>query len=276
MPISDEKLKELGNIARELRIDILKMLNAAGSGHIGGSLSAVEILVALFFAKLRFRPQEPKWEDRDRLVLSKGHGVPALYAIMAKVGYFPRSELMTLRKQNSRLQGHPSMIDLPGIEMSTGSLGQGLSVAHGMSLGLRLDEKDARVYAVLGDGEMEEGMVWEGAMSAAHYRSDNLCVIADRNRIQQDGFVENIMNLEPLADKWKAFGWNVIDIDGHDIAQVIHALDQAETIKGKPTAIIAQTIKGGGVSIFANNPKYHGVSPTDDELAVALKELEHV
>lgn len=273
MSLSDGKLKELREVARELRVDILKMLNAAGSGHIGGSLSAVEILVALFFTRLRYRSQEPDWPDRDRFVLSKGHGVPALYAVMARVGYFPRSELMTLRKIDSRLQGHPSRIDLPGIEMSTGSLGQGLSVSHGMALGLRLDGKAARVYALLGDGESEEGMVWEAAMSAAHYRSDNLCAILDRNKIQQDGFVANIMNLEPLSDKWRAFGWNVIDVDGHDIAQVAQALEAAEAVKGRPTVIIAQTIKGGGVSIFANNPKYHGVAPSDSELAAALKEL---
>ena len=273
MPITEAKLMEFREIARHLRIDILKMLHSAGSGHTGGSLSAVEILVALFLAKLRYRPEEPDWPDRDRIVMSKGHGVPALYAVMAWVGFFPRTELMTLRRLDSRLQGHPSKIDLPGIEMSTGSLGQGLSASHGMALGLRLDGKAARVYAVLGDGEAEEGMVWEAAMSAAHYRTDNLCAIVDRNRIQLDGFVEKIMNLEPFADKWRAFGWHVIDIDGHDIAQIIRALDEAETVKGKPTVIIAQTVKGAGVSIFANNPKYHGVSPTDEELAAALEEL---
>jgi transketolase len=273
MPVPEEKLQELRRIARDVRVDILKMLHAAGSGHTGGSLSAVELLVSLYYGKLRHRPADPAWIDRDRFVLSKGHGVPALYAVMAHAGYFPRSELMGLRQIGSRLQGHPSRIDLPGIEMSTGSLGQGLSAAHGMALGLRLDGRDSRVYALLGDGEIQEGMVWEAAMSAAHRRSDNLCAIIDRNRIQLDGFVDRIKGLDPLPEKWRAFGWHVLEIDGHRFEEILPALDEAERVKGRPTVLVAKTVKGHGVSIFADNPKYHGVSPTDEELAAALKEL---
>ncbi len=272
--LDPKQLKELKSIARLLRIDVLKMLNEAGSGHTGGSLSAVEIITALYFYKMRHNPKNPKWPDRDRFVLSKGHGAPALYAALARCGYFDFSELMTLRKMGSILQGHPDMNFTPGIDISTGSLGQGLSMANGMALALRLDRRPSRVYVLLGDGEIQEGQVWEAAMAAVHYRLDNLCAIIDYNRLQIDGRVEEVMNIEPIADKWTSFGWEVFLVDGHDFEKIITAFDKAEKVKEKPSLLIARTIKGKGVSFFEDKVEYHGVAPTNDELERALEELK--
>jgi len=268
-----EKIIRLQEIARLIRIDILKMLNRAGSGHTGGSLSAVEIITALYFSKMRHDPKQPHWEERDRFILSKGHAAPALYATLARAGYFPREELMTLRKLGSHLQGHPDMKTTPGVEVSTGSLGQGLSMGNGMALSARIDGKDTRVYVLMGDGEQQEGQVWEAAMTSSHYKIDNLCGIVDRNGLQIDGSTKEIMNIDPLVNKWEAFGWHVTAIDGHNFKEIINALDVAETVKGLPSMIIANTVKGKGVSIFENKVKYHGVAPTDEELEIALSEL---
>jgi transketolase len=259
--------------ARWIRIRILKMLARAGSGHTGGSLSAVEIITALYFYKMRIRPQEPLWEGRDRFVLSKGHACPALYAAMALAGYFPEEELMTLRQLDSRLQGHPDMRTLPGVDFSTGSLGQGLSVANGMALAARLDDKDLRVYVLLGDGEIQEGQVWEAAMAASHYRIDNLCAILDFNQLQIDGRVSEVMSILPVGEKWRSFGWEVMEVDGHDFSQLLPALDRAEEVKGRPSLIIAHTVKGKGVSFMENQARYHGIAPTEEELKRALQEL---
>ncbi len=266
-------IKRLEDIARGIRIDILKMLAEAGSGHTGGSLSATDIVTALYFHKMRHNPKDPAWKERDRFILSKGHAAPLLYAVLARSGYFDPSLLSTLRRLGSPLQGHPNSKSLPGIEVSTGSLGQGLSVASGICLGLRLNNIPARVYCLLGDGETQEGQVWEAAMTAAHYGLDNLCAIVDNNGLQIDGPVEEIMRVSPMNDKWRAFGWNVIEIDGHDMAAILSALDEAEKIKGRPTVIIAHTIKGKGVSFFEGRVEYHGKAPTSDELKRALKEL---
>lgn len=259
--------------AVEIRKDILTMLNAAGSGHTGGSLSMVEILLALYCYKLNVKPKEPEWPGRDRFILSKGHGCPALYAVLADEGFFPKKELLTLRKLESRLQGHPQL-GLPGLEISSGSLGQGLSVANGMAMALKMDRKDARIYCLIGDGEANEGQVWEAAMTAAHYKLDNLCVIMDCNRFQIDGLCCDIKDMSPMDEKWSSFRWNVISIDGHDIEKVMTALDDAEKIKGKPTIILAHTTKGKGVSFIENNNKFHGTTPNKEELARALKELD--
>ena len=271
-------LGRLREIARECRVQILRMLTHAGSGHPGGSLSVIDILVDLYFNRMRYDARRPTWEDRDRLVLSKGHCVPAQYTCMAKAGFFPESQLITLRKLGSPLQGHPDRVMLPGIEAATGSLGQGLSVAVGMALGLKLAGKASRVYCVLGDGEIQEGQVWEAAMSgpklgAPEHRLDNLCVILDYNGIQLDGYVKKILDLEPVVDKWKSFGWPVIDVDGHDIAQVDKALDQAESIAGGPTFIVAHTVKGKGVSFMENDPEWHGKAPKPSEAIRAIDEI---
>ena len=269
----EENRDKLTEIARLIRIDILKMLNRAGSGHTGGSLSAVEILTALYFSRMRYDPKRPRWEDRDRFILSKGHAAPALYATLARAGYFPREELMSLRKLGSRLQGHPDMKTTPGVEVSTGSLGQGLSMANGMALAARLDGKKSRVYVLMGDGEQQEGQIWEAAMTSSHYKIDNLCAFVDRNGLQIDGPTKEIMDIDPLVNKWKAFGWHVSAIDGHSFTDIFSALDEAETVEGVPSIIIASTVKGKGVSIFENKVKYHGVAPTDEELKIALSEL---
>jgi len=266
-------IKALENIARDVRIKILKMLAGAGSGHTGGSLSAVDIAVSIYFSKMSFDPDKPFWKDRDRFILSKGHAAPLLYVIMAKAGYFPMETLDSLRTIDSPLQGHPCCKSLPGVEVSTGSLGQGLSVANGMALGLRLDKNPARVYCVLGDGEIQEGQVWEAAMTSAHYKLDNLCAVIDKNGLQIDGPVKDVMGIEPLNDKWKAFGWHVIECNGHDIVEILRALDEAEHKKGSPTMIIADTVKGKGVSIFENKVAFHGTVPSKDELETAMKEL---
>lgn len=271
--MSQPNLEELRVKCREVREDILRMLTEAGSGHPGGSLSAVELLVGLYFGKLSFRPDQPDWPERDRFILSKGHIAPALYAVMAHAGYFPRTELMTLRKFGSRLQGHPASLKLPGIEVSSGSLGQGLSVGVGLALAARMDGAAWRTYVMLGDGETQEGSVWEAAMSAGHYHLDNLCTIVDRNYLQIDGCTEDVMTLDPYADKWKAFNWNVIEIDGHRMSEVLAAYDAAEKFKGKPTVIVARTVKGKGVPFMEDKAGWHGRAPKPEELEEALRHL---
>ncbi|NWF52482.1 MAG: transketolase [Nitrospirae bacterium] len=259
--------------ARLVRVEILKMLSLAGSGHTGGSLSAADIVTVLYFSKMRHRPHEPMWKERDRFILSKGHAAPLLYAVLAMTGYFDISVLKTLRKLGSPLQGHPCSRLLPGVEISTGSLGQGLSVSNGIALGLKLDNLSSRVYCLLGDGEIQEGQVWEAAMTAAHYRLDNLCAIIDLNGLQIDGPVSQVKAIEPVDSKWLAFGWHVIKIDGHNMAEILNSLDEVERVKEKPTVIIAHTIKGKGVSFFEGKVEYHGIAPTKEELMKALKEL---
>jgi len=266
-------IKELKKKAIEIRKDILIMLERAKSGHTGGSLSEVEILLSLYYYKLRFNPKDPQWDMRDRFILSKGHGCPALYAVLADVGFFPKKELMTLRQMGSRLQGHPQL-GLPGLEVSSGSLGQGLSISNGIALGLKLDKKPCRVYCLIGDGESNEGQIWEAAMTAIHYNLDNLCAIMDRNHFQIDGLCCDVKEMTQLKAKWKAFGWHVIEIDGHDFGKLIDALDEAEDTKRRPTIIIADTIKGKGISFIEHNNKFHGVTPKKDELERALKELD--
>ena len=259
--------------AKEIRRSIVSMITEAKSGHPGGSLSATDILTALYFSEMNIDPANPKMEGRDRFVLSKGHAAPAIYATLAEKGYFSKDELMTLRKFGSRLQGHPDMKKLPGIEISTGSLGQGLSVANGMALNAKMFNENYRTYVILGDGEIQEGQIWEAAMTAAHYKLDNLCAFLDNNNLQIDGNVSEIMGVEPLDKKWEAFGWNVIKIDGHDFEQILSALDKARECKDKPTMVIAKTIKGKGVSFMENVCGFHGVAPTLEELERALAEL---
>ena len=259
--------------AKEIRRSIVSMITEAKSGHPGGSLSATDILTALYFSEMNIDPANPKMEGRDRFVLSKGHAAPAIYATLAERGYFSKDELMTLRKFGSRLQGHPDMKKLPGIEISTGSLGQGLSVANGMALNAKMFNENYRTYVILGDGEVQEGQIWEAAMTAAHYKLNNLCAFLDNNNLQIDGNVSEIMGVEPLDKKWEAFGWNVIKIDGHDFEQILSALDKARECKDKPTIVIAKTIKGKGVSFMENVCGFHGVAPTLEELERALAEL---
>jgi transketolase len=265
-------------IAREARVQIERMITHATSGHPGGSNSVIDILVALYFGRLRVDPKRPDWPDRDRIILSKGHAVPALYAVMAKKGFFPESQLITLRKLGSPLQGHPDRNVLPGIEAATGSLGQGLSIAVGEALGLKMDSSLARVYCIMGDGEIQEGQVWEAAMSGPklgqpNHPLDNLTVILDYNKIQLDDFVTKILDLEPVVTKWQAFGWAVQEIDGHDFQQINKALDQAEATKGKPSFIVAHTVKGKGVPWMENNPEWHGKAPKPQEGIKAIRDI---
>ena len=265
--------KGLKEIARNIRKDIVSMIHTSKSGHPGGSLSAVEILTALYFDEMNIDSNNCKMEDRDRFVLSKGHAAPVLYATLAQKGYFDREELKGLRKINRMLQGHPDMKGIPGVEMSTGSLGQGFSVACGMAMSSKLDNAPWRVYALLGDGEVQEGIVWEAAMSAAHYKLDNMVAFLDYNGLQIDGKTEDVMNIGPIVDKFKAFGWNVIEIDGHDFDQIFAALDMAKETVGKPTMIVAKTVKGKGISYMENKAGWHGNAPSDSDLEQALIEL---
>jgi transketolase len=267
-------LDEIKAIAKKMRRDIVNMIGAAGSGHPGGSLSAVEIMAALYFRILKHDPSDPHWEDRDRFVLSKGHAAPVLYAALCESGYLPENELQTLRKIDSRLQGHPECTLTPGVEMSAGALGQGLSFGIGVALAARLDSKNYYTYVLLGDGECDEGQVWEAAMAAAHFKLDRLVAIIDNNGIQIDGWNKDVMNIEPLNQKWQSFNWRVIEIDGNDLAQVIRALEDARNTSGRPAVIIAHTTKGEGVSFMENNPDFHGKAPNAEELKKALKELE--
>lgn len=260
--------------AKHIRELILKALAEAGSGHTGGSLDLVDIFTVLYFDHLRHRPEEPLWEGRDKVVLSIGHTAPVLYATLAAAGYFPEEEMMTLRRLGSRLQGHPSYeFKLPGLETCSGSLGQGLGVALGMALTAKMDGMANRVFCVMGDGEQQEGSVWETAMAAAHYQVDNLCAIIDRNRLQIDGGTEEVMGIDPLKDKWIAFGWNALEIDGHDYSQIKTALDMADMTHGKPTVIIADTVMGKGVKSIENNNQWHGKVPTKEQLPEFLEEL---
>jgi transketolase len=260
--------------ALKIRRNVLKMLQIAGSGHTGGSLSEVEIIVALYNYELIYNSKKPNMPKRDRFILSKGHGCPSLYAVLADCGYFDEDWLWTLRKFGTKLQGHPQKDISMGIEASTGSLGQGLSIAIGLSLAAKMDNKDYRTYCLMGDGELQEGQIWEAAMMAAHNNLDNLCGIVDCNKLQIDGFLKDVMNIEPLADKWQAFGWQVIKADGHDFESLIDAFDEARSIKEKPTVILADTIKGKGISFIENQASWHGIAPKEDEVKKALEELK--
>jgi transketolase len=266
-------IRELKKKAIGIRKDILNMLTLAGSGHTGGSLSVVEILIALYYHEMRDDPKNPKWPGRDRFLLSKGHACPALYAVLAEKGYFKKEDLLGLRKLGSKLQGHPQ-IGLAGIEISSGSLGQGLSIANGMALAARLDKSDTRIYCLMGDGETNEGQVWEAAMTASHYKLDNLCAAIDYNKLQIDGFCCDVKDMGSYLDKWKGFGWHVIETDGHDIEKLMVAFDKAKTVKGMPTVVIAHTIKGKGVSFVENRAEWHGIAPKKEECERAIRELD--
>lgn len=264
---------ELQKLAVDIRKDILKMLMIAGSGHTGGSLSIVEILITLYYYKLKNDPSDPKSKDRDRFLLSKGHACPALYTVLAHKGYFSKDLLWTLRKFGSPLQGHPQM-GLSGIEISSGSLGQGLSIANGIALASLMDNIPNRVYCLMGDGETNEGQVWEAAMTGSHYKLDNVCAIVDSNKLQIDGFCCEVKDMGMYRHKWEDFGWNAIEVDGHDIKGLMDAFDEAEKVRGKPSVIIAHTVKGKGVSFVENKAEWHGITPKKDEYERAIKELE--
>ena len=267
-------IAELKRISTDLRVKIIELLVKAGSGHPGGSLSEIDILTCLYFGGvLRYRADEPSWPDRDRFVLSKGHCTPGWYSTLARAGYFPDEWLMTFRKLGSPLQGHPDRTRTPGVEASTGSLGQGISMAIGMAIAGKLDDAPWRVYCMVGDGESESGQVWEAAMAAPKFGLDNFCVIVDNNQVQQTELVETIMDLQPIAEKYRAFNWNAIEIDGHDHAAVLDAFDHAASTKGKPTAIVAHTIKGKGVSFMELNPAWHGKAPSKEEGDRAIAEI---
>jgi transketolase len=274
-PATDRRalVERLTGIARELRILDIEMIAEAGSGHPGGTLSAADMIAALYFHTLRVRPQEPLWPDRDRFVLSKGHCIPIVYAAMAKLGFFPEEELKSLRDLGSPLQGHPDRRRLAGIEASTGSLGQGLSIAVGMAFAGKLDDAPWRVYCMLGDGEVQAGQIWEASMLAGRRGLDNLCGILDYNQVQQTGKVKERLDIEPVVDKWRAFNWHVLDIDGHDIGQILDALDEAEGTRGRPTMIVAHTLKGKGVSWMELDAAWHGKAPKPEETERALVEL---
>ncbi len=264
---------ELQEIARRMRIDVLKMIHLAGSGHPGGSLSATEIMVSLFFSIMNHSPEKKKLDVRDKFVLSKGHAAPILYAVLAECGYFPKDDLWTLRKLDSHLSGHPYAPSTPGVEVTTGSLGQGLSQANGLALADRLNKHGTSVYCLLGDGEMQEGQVWEAAMSASHYGLGSLTAFLDGNELQIDGWVKDIMKVEPLDKKWESFGWHVQRINGHDFKAIMGAVEEAKKVKEKPSMIICNTVKGKGVSFMENLAKWHGTAPNSDELRRALAEL---
>jgi len=268
-----KKINHLKDKANTIRKFIIEMLAEAKSGHPGGSLSSTEIVTCLYFDVMRHNPKDPDWPQRDKFHLSKGHCCPAIYSALALSGYFPVEELMKLRKIGCLLQGHPDR-GTPGIEVASGSLGQGLSIACGMSMAAKIDKKDTRVYCLMGDGELQEGNIWEAAMSAAHFKLDNICGIVDYNHFQIDGRTEEIMNLAPLTDKWKSFGWHVVQCDGHNIEELLKAFQEAKTIKQKPTVIIAETIKGKGVSFMEHVVDFHGRAPTNEEKDIALGELE--
>ena len=265
--------RELQKIACRIRMGVIEGTFCAKSGHPGGSLTIAEDLAYLYWKEMRVDPKNPGWEDRDRLVLSKGHCAPALYAALALKGYFPWDELKSLRHTGALLQGHPDMKHIPGVDMSTGSLGQGISAACGMALAAKIDGKDSRVYAILGDGEIEEGQVWEAAMFAAHYKLDNLCAIVDNNNLQIDGTVEEVMSPYPITDKFAAFGWNVITIDAHDFDQIEAAFNEAETVLNQPTVIIQKSVKGKGVSFMENQVSWHGAAPNAEQYETAMAEL---
>jgi transketolase len=266
-------VEELESMAVTIRCDIINMIHEANAGHPGGSLSAADIVTALYFRLMNVDPQNPDWPDRDRFILSKGHACPVWYAALAERGFYDKSHLMTLRKLNSILQGHADMVKTPGVDMTVGSLGQGLSAGIGMALSGKLRKKDYHVWVIVGDGESQEGAIWEAAMSGAKYKLDNITVIVDKNELQNDTFVDDVMPVDPLPDKWRAFNWNVMEIDGHDMAQVVEAMEKAKTVKGIPTVIIAYTVKGKGVSFMENVPKWHGAAPCDEEATRALQDI---
>ena len=272
--MTPQEKKQLQVMACKVRMGVIEGVHAAKSGHPGGSLSAADMFTYLYFKELRVDPENPHWEDRDRFVLSKGHTAPGLYAALALRGFFPVEDLVTLRKLGSYLQGHPNMNSVPGVDMSTGSLGQGISVACGMALAIRLKKRDNRVYTLLGDGEIQEGQVWEACMFAAHYKLDNLCVIIDNNGLQIDGDIAKVMSPYPIDKKLEAFGFHVETIDGHDFDAIASALDTAKTVKGQPSAIIMKTVKGKGVSFMENQASWHGSAPNDEQYAVAMAELK--
>ncbi|WP_032122578.1 transketolase [Clostridium amazonitimonense] len=268
-----KSIDEMKSIAKVIRKDIVTMLTESNSGHPGGSLSAVEILTTLYFNEMNIDPSNPRMLDRDRFVLSKGHAAPVLYSTLARRGYFNVEELMGLRKLGSMLQGHPNMNDVPGVDMSTGSLGQGISAAVGMAIAGKIDKKDYRVFALLGDGELEEGQVWEASMAAGFYKLDNLTAFVDFNGLQIDGKCEEVMNPAPIGDKFRAFNWNVIEIDGHDFEAILNAIEKAKNTKGMPTMIVCNTIKGKGVSFMENEVGWHGSAPNKEQCEAALKEI---
>ena len=272
MKITD--IKELENKAKQIRRGIIEQVYRAKSGHPGGSLSIADILTVLYFNELNIDPENSTWEDRDRLVLSKGHCSPALYSCLANRGFFDQEKLSTFRKIDSNLQGHPDMNKVPGVDMTSGSLGQGLSVANGMAIAGKMDNKNYRVYCILGDGEIEEGQIWEAAMASNKYKLDNLCVIVDNNNLQIDGTIEEVMSSYPIDEKFRSFGFEIIKIDGHDIDEIMKAFEVAKNIKGKPTCIIAKTIKGKGVSFMENQVGWHGKAPDDEEYNQAMEEFE--
>jgi transketolase len=275
MPVlSTIELEELEKTAKRLRREIIKMIYQAGSGHPGGALSVLDILVVLYYKIMKIDPGNCLAPDRDRLVLSKGHACPALYAVLADRGFFPTDYLSNLRQIDSPLQGHPDMRKTPGVEMSTGSLGQGLSAANGMALAARLDNSSRRVYVILGDGECQEGQIWEAAMSAAHYRLDNLIAFLDYNGLQIDGWLRDVKMVQPLAEKWRSFGWNVLETNGHDYKALLEAVNKGKTTKGLPTMIIAHTVKGKGVSFMENQIDWHGRAPNKEEFEKAMLELQ--
>ena len=271
--MSPAKIKELEEKTKRIRRLIVRMLAKAGSGHPGGSLSSTDIVTCLYFSVMRHNPKDPRWPQRDRFHMSKGHCCPLWYAVLAESAYFPEEKLWTLRTLGSILQGHPDW-RTPGVDVASGSLGQGLSVAIGIAQAARLDNLSYRIYCLLGDGEIQEGQIWEAAMAAAHFRCDNLCAILDHNNYQIDGKVEEVMGLEPLTDKWRAFGWHTINIDGHNVTEILAAFDEAKSVKGKPTIIIAKTTKGKGVSFMENVVDFHGRAPTEEEAKKALEELK--
>mgnify|MGYP000269631035 CR=1 FL=1 len=273
-PYAPELVSKLEKIAIQLRREVIRMTHAARSGHPGGSLSAAEMIAALYFHTLKIDPANPCWPERDRFILSKGHACPVVYAALALRGYFPLEDLPALRQIDSHLQGHPDMRKTPGIDMTSGPLGNGLAAGLGMALGARVKGLDFRVYVMLGDGDLQEGCNWEAAMMAGHQRLDNLTALVDYNRSQVDGCTDDIVTLEPLADKWRAFNWAVREIDGHDMVQILSALDWARSAGGQPAVVIARTVKGKGVSFMENNPCWHGKAPGDEEAALALAELE--
>jgi len=269
-----QKTDKLKSIAKNIRKDVLTSITEAGSGHTGGSLGLADVFTVLYFDILNHNPKNPQWQDRDRLILSIGHVAPVLYASLANAGYFNRDELLTLRKLGSRLQGHPGKDHgLPGIELSAGSLGQGLSVSVGLALSAKIDKKSWKVYTILGDGELQEGSVWEAAMSASHHKLNNLIALVDRINLQIDGPTKKVMDIEPLNEKWKSFGWNVLTCDGNNISELINTYKQAQTCKNKPTVIIAKTVMGKGVPQIENNHNWHGKAPTKNELKLFIKNL---
>ena len=275
MVFNMNSIKDLKLIANDIRKDTISMTYHAQSGHPGGSLSSAEILTVLYFRVMNHDSKKPFWEDRDRFVLSKGHGCPALYAALSRARYLPANELLTLRKIDSRLQGHPSKADLPILEASTGSLGQGLGIAVGLALASKLDRRENRIYCLMGDGEQNEGEIWESAMAAAHYHLDNLCAILDHNYLQIDGDTRKIMNTDPIDKKYESFGWHVIKVDGHNIKQLLHAFEKARHVKNKPTIIIASTVKGKGVSFMENQAGWHGKAPNKEQAEQAISELDN-